>query len=98
MIFIAFSASRAEKCVSFTHGAITVAPPPWRGEDPATAAVLRALASTNAAPSHAPRPAVRPSADPATNVPGAYFAPPLRPGSSHRAIASLGDPRRAATA
>ena len=58
--------------------------------DPATAAVLRALASTNAVPSHAPRPAVRPSADPATNVPGAYFAPPLRPGSSHRAIASLG--------
>lgn len=57
--------------------------------DPATAAVLRALASTNAVPSHAPRPAVRPSADPATNVPGAYFAPPLRPGSSHRAIASL---------
>ena len=64
--------------------------------DPATAAVLRALASTNAVPSHAPRPAVRPSADPATNVPGAYFAPPLRPGSSHRAIASLdADPFRA---
>ena len=38
------------------------------------------------------------AADPATNAPGAYFAPPLRPGSSHRAIASLGDPRRAATA